>query len=81
MTKIKARFHYTDEKDMETTPEKAARITLLSYDQNEKICSRIDWVRDESNICKNCDTEQDTETTLNRTDGIIEIKKLIRGLY
>ena len=81
MTRIKNRFHYTDEKDMETTPEKATRITLLSYDQNEKICSRIDWVRDESNICKNCDTEHDTETTFNRTDGIIEIKKLIRGLY
>ena len=81
MTKIKARFHYTDEKDMETTPEKAARITLLSFDQNEKICNRIDWVRDESNICKNCDTEQDMEITFDRTDGIIEIKKLIRGLY
>jgi hypothetical protein len=74
MTRIKDRFHYTDEKDMETTPEKATRITLLSYDQNEKICSRIDWVRDESNICKNCDTEQDTEITFNRTDGIIDFK-------
>ncbi len=56
MTKMKSRFHYTDEKDMETTPEKAARITMLSFDHNQKICGRIDWIRDESNICKNCDT-------------------------
>ena len=57
MTKVKSRFHYTDEKDMETTPEKAARITMLSFDQNQKICNRIDWIRDESNICKNCDNQ------------------------
>ena len=36
MSKTKSRFHYTDEKDMETTPEKAVRITMLSFDKNEK---------------------------------------------
>ena len=41
MNKTKSRFHYTDEKDMETTPEKAVRITMLSFDQNEKISNRI----------------------------------------
>ena len=80
MTKMENRFHYTDEKDMETTPEKAARITMLSFDQNQKICNRIDWIRDESNICKNCDTEHELETTFDRTDGIIEMKKFIQGL-
>ena len=48
MSKTKSRFHYTDERDMETTPDKAVRITMLSFDQNEKVCNRIDWVRDES---------------------------------
>ena len=80
MTKMENRFHYTDEKDMETTPEKAARITMLQIDQNQKICNRIDWIRDESNVCKNCDTEHELETTFDRTDGIIEMKKFIQGL-
>ena len=80
MTKVKSRFHYTDQNDMETTPEKAARITMLSFDQNQKICNRIDWVRDESNICKNCDTEHELETTFDRIDGIVEMKKFIQGL-
>ena len=80
MTKVKSRFHYTDEKDMETTPEKAARITMLSFDQNQKICNRIDWIRDESNICKNCDTEHELEPIFDRTDGIVEMKKFIQGL-
>ena len=80
MTKVNSRFHYTDEKDMETTPEKAARITMLSFDQNQKICNRIDWIRDESSICKNCDTEHELEPTFDRTDGIVEMKKFIKGL-
>ena len=80
MKEYTSKFHYTDDKDMTTTPEKAARITLLSYDQNKKICERIDWIRDESNICKNCDTENKLEITFDRTDGIIEIKKLVQGL-
>ena len=80
MTKVNSRFHYTDEKDMETTPEKAARITMLSFDHNQKICNRIDWIRDESNICKNCDTEHELETIFDRTDGIVEMKKFIKGL-
>ena len=80
MTKIKTRFHYTDHKDLETTPEKAARITLLSFDENQKICNRIDWIRDESNVCKNCDTEHELEPTFDRTDGIVEMKKFIQGL-
>jgi hypothetical protein len=65
---------------METTPEKAARITMLSFDQNQKICNRIDWIRDESNICKNCDTEHELEPIFDRTDGIVEMKKFIQGL-
>jgi hypothetical protein len=80
MKEYTSKFHYTDDKDMATTPEKAVRITLLSYDQNKKICERIDWIRDESNICKNCDTENELEITFDRTDGIIEIKKLVQGL-
>ena len=80
MTKVNSRFHYTDEKDMETTPEKAARITMLSFDQNQKICNRIDWIRDESSICKNCDTEHELEPTFDRTDGIVEMKKFIEKL-
>ena len=80
MTKMKTRFHYTDHKDLETTPEKAARITLLSFDENQKICNRIDWIRDESNVCKNCDTEHELEPTFDRTDGIVEMKKFIQGL-
>ena len=79
MSKTKSRFHYTDEKDMETTPEKAVRITMLSFDQNEKICNRIDWVRDESH-CMHCDTSDELEITFDRVDGIIEMKKLIQGL-
>jgi len=80
MKEYKSKFHYTDEQDMETTPEKARRITLLSYDENKKICDRIDWIRDESNMCKNCDTEYETIGPIDRTDGIIAIKKLIQGL-
>ena len=80
MTKMKSRFHYTDHKDLETTPEKAARITLLSFDENQKICNRIDWIRDESNVCKNCDTEHELEPTFDRTDGIVEMKKFIQEL-
>ena len=80
MTKMKSRFHYTDHKDLETTPEKAARITLLSFDENQKICNRIDWIRDESNVCKNCDTEHELEPIFDRTDGIVEMKKFIQGL-
>ena len=80
MTKMKNRFHYTDSQDMETTPEKAARITMLQMDQNQKICNRIDWIRDESNVCKNCDTEHELELTFDRTDGIVEMKKFIQGL-
>ena len=80
MTKMKNRFHYTDSQDMETTPEKAARITMLQMDQNQKICNRIDWIRDESNVCKNCDTEHELEPTFDRTDGIVEMKKFIQGL-
>ena len=79
MTKTKNRFHYTDEKDMETVPEKAVRITMLSFDQNEKICNRIDWVRDESR-CMHCDTSDELEVTFEREDGIIAMKKLIQGL-
>ena len=79
MTKVNSRFHYTDEKDMETTPEKAARITMLSFDQNQKICNRIDWVRDQSH-CVHCDTSDELEITFDRTDAIIEMKKLIQGL-
>jgi hypothetical protein len=79
MTKTKNRFHYTDEKDMETVPEKAVRITMLSFDQNEKICNRIDWVRDESR-CMHCDTSDELEITFEREDGIIAMKKLIQGL-
>ena len=79
MTKMKYRFHYTDEKDMETTPEKAARITLLSLDENQKICNRIDWIRDESQ-CMNCNTSDELEVTFDRTDAIIEMKKLVKGL-
>ena len=80
MTKMKNRFHYTDSQDMETTPEKAARITMLQMDQNQKICNRIDWIRDESNVCKNCDTEHELEPIFDRTDGIVEMKKFIQGL-
>ena len=80
MTKMKNRFHYTDSQDMETTPEKAARITMLQMDQNQKICNRIDWIRDESNVCKNCDTEHELEPTFDRIDGIVEMKKFIQGL-
>ena len=80
MTKVNSRFHFTDEMDMETTPEKAARITMLSFDHNQKICNRIDWIRDESSICKNCDTEHELEPTFDRTDGIVEMKKFIQGL-
>ena len=79
MSKTKSRFHYTDEKDMETVPEKAVRITMLSFDQNEKISNRIDWVRDESR-CMHCDTSDELEITFDRTDAIIELKKLIQGL-
>jgi hypothetical protein len=77
---MKSRFHYTDEKDMETTPEKATRITMLSFDQNEKICNRIDWIRDESH-CMHCDTSDELEITMDRTDAIIAMKKLIQGLF
>ena len=80
MKEFKSKFHYTDDKDMETTPELAKRITLLAYDKNEKICNRIDWVRDESNICKNCDIEHELEPTFDRTDGIVEMKKYIQEL-
>ena len=79
MTRVNSRFHYTDEKDMETTPEKAIRITMLSFDQNQKICNRIDWVRDESH-CMHCDTSDELEITFEREDGIIAMKKLIQGL-
>ena len=79
MSKTKSRFHYTDEKDMETVPEKAVRITMLSFDQNEKISNRIDWVRDESR-CMHCDTTDELEITCDRTDAIIELKKRIQGL-
>ena len=79
MSKTKTRFHYTDEKDMETTPENAVRITMLSFDKNEKICNRIDWIRDESH-CMYCDTSDELEITFDRVDGIIEMKKLIQGL-
>ena len=79
MTEMKSRFHYMDKNDMETTPEKAARITMLSFDQNEKISNRIDWVRDESH-CMHCDTSDELEITFDRTDAIIEMKKLIHGL-
>ena len=79
MSKTKSRFRYTDEKDMETVPEKAVRITMLSYAQNEKISNRIDWVRDESR-CMHCDTTDELEITFDRTDAIIELKKLIQGL-
>ena len=79
MTKAKNRFHYTDEKDMETVPEKAVRITMLSFDHNEKLCNRIDWVRDESR-CMHCDTSDELEITFEREDGIIAMKKLIQGL-
>ena len=80
MTKVKSRFHYTDAKDLETTPEKSTRITMLSFDENQKICNRIDWIRDESNVCKNCDTEHELEPIFDRTDGIVEMKKFIQGL-
>ena len=79
MTEMKLRFHYTDEKDMETTPEKAVRITLLSLDENQKICNRIDWVRDESQ-CIHCNTSDELEVTFDRTDAIKEMKKFIQGL-
>lgn len=79
MTEKKFRFHYTDEKDMETTPENAVRITLLSLDKNQKICNRIDWVRDEFQ-CIHCNASNELEVTFDRTDGIKEIKKLIHEL-
>ena len=79
MTEMKSRFHYMDKNDMETTPEKAARITMLSFDQNEKISNRIDWVRDESH-CMHCDTSDELEITFDRTDAIVEMKKFIQGL-
>lgn len=79
MSKTKNKFHYTDEKDMETTPEKAVRITMLSFDQNDKICNRIDWIRDESH-CMHCDASDELEITFEREDGIIAMKRLIQGL-
>ena len=46
----------------------------------QKICNRIDWMRDESNVCKNCDTEHEVATTFEREDGIIAMKKFIQSL-
>ena len=75
------KFYYTDDNDNPTTPEKAHRITLLKYDKNKKICERLDWLRDESNVCKNCDTEQhEVEIVVDRADGIMAMKKFIQGL-
>ena len=74
------KFYYTDDNDNPTTPEKAHRITLLKYDKNEKICERLDWLRDSSGVCKNCDTEYEVATTFEREDGIIAMKKFIQKL-
>ena len=74
------KFYYTDDNDNPTTPEKAHRITLLKYDKNKKICERLDWLRDSSSVCKNCDTEYEVATTFEREDGIIAMKKFIQSL-
>ena len=56
MSKTKSRFHYTDDKDLETTPEKAVRITMLSFDQNEKVCNHCFLVvANKDHSCIRCD--------------------------
>ncbi len=81
MSKITNKFHYLDNEGIETSPEKATRITMIVYDESKKISKRVDWVLDETDICNDCRTSNgEKATTFGRTDAILNMKTIIDGL-
>ena len=44
MSKSTYKFHYVDESDNNTSPENASRVTLIMYDENQKISKRIEYL-------------------------------------
>jgi len=80
MSKSVNKFHYVDEDGKDTSPEMATRITLLVYDEKQKISRRVDWTRDDVNTSDNCKLEKDNEVMFTRTDAIQTMKEIIAKL-
>ena len=80
MSKSVNKFHYVDEDGKDTSPEMATRITLLVYDEKQKISRRVDWTRDDVNTSDNCKLEKDNEVMFTRTDAIENMKEVIAKL-
>jgi len=82
MSKSVNKFHYVDADGNDTSPEMATRITLLVYDEKQKISKRIDWKRDDANTSENCNSqlEKDDDVMFTRTDAIENMKEVIAKL-
>ena len=78
---IMCKFHYVDEDGKETVPEMATRITLLVYDEKQKISKRVDWKRDDTNTSEDCcELVEENPALFSRTDGIDNMKIIIDRL-
>ena len=81
MNKSTNKFHYVDESGNNTSPENANRITLIMYDEDQKISKRIDWKRDEASTSEDCcGTAEENPALFSRTDGIENMKIIIDRL-
>ncbi|RZD47211.1 MAG: hypothetical protein CXT78_02885 [Thaumarchaeota archaeon] len=80
MSDVANKFHYLDDDGMETSPEKAKRVTLIVYDEGKKISKRVDWVRDAGNAERCSLLHEEKATSFGRTDAILNMKTIIDGL-
>jgi len=81
MSKSTYKFHYVDESDNNTSPENARRITLIMYDENQKISKRIDWKRDDTSTSEDCcGSVEENPALFSRSDGIENMKIVIDRL-
>ncbi len=81
MSKSTYKFHYVDESGNNTSPENASRVTLIMYDENQKISKRIDWKRDEASTSEDCcGSVEENPALFSRTDAIENMKEVIAKL-
>ena len=76
MGKAANKFHYLDEDGLETSPEKAKRITLLVYDKG-KISKRVDFELDESETGCTCIRDAEQLATFDRSDAIKNLESIV----
>lgn len=71
------KFHYVDESGNDTSPENASRITLIVYNEKQKVSKRVDWKRDDALDDCSLQLEKDNEAMFSRTDAIKNMKEII----